>query len=144
MGEVRTILVVDDEKEVLDWLEKKLSGENYAVLRASAAKEALEKTRKSKPDLILMDIRMPVMDGIEATRQLRAMPEFSATPIIAVTAGVDPWSWEQLLEAGCSERLAKPIASNELFLMLNRYLNPTRLGERPPHAIETCADSISA
>lgn len=138
------ILVVEDNDSSLIMICALLRTRGYEADVARDGKEAVEKACALKPDLILMDIRMPVMDGIEATRQLRAMPEFSATPIIAVTAGVDPWSWEQLLEAGCSERLAKPIASNELFLMLNRYLNPTRLGERPQHSIEICADSIAA
>ncbi len=116
------LLVVEDNEANLLMICALLRTRGYDTEVARTGKEALEKAQEIHPDIILMDIRMPEMDGIEATQLLRAMPEFAETPIIAVTAGVDPWSWEQLLNAGCSERLAKPIASNALFAMLKRYV----------------------
>ena len=116
MGEVRTILVVDDEKEVLDWLEKKLSGENYAVLRASAAKEALEKTRKSKPDLILMDIVLPDMEGSDAVRILAEDPATGHVPVIFMSGIISKEDERTQLEVNVGGRLykalSKPAADN--------------------------------
>lgn len=119
----RRILVAEDNEANLIMICALLRTRGYKADVARDGKEAVEKAKALNPDLILMDIRMPVMNGIEATRQLRALPQFASTPIIAVTAGVDPWSWKQLLETGCTERLAKPISSSALFVILRRYLS---------------------
>jgi len=118
----RRILVAEDNEANLLMITALLRTRGYEAEVARNGEEAVEKARELKPDLILMDIRMPVMDGIEATRQLRVQPEFADVPIVAVTAGVDPWSWEQLLDAGCSERLAKPIVARDLVALLRRYI----------------------
>ena len=126
MGEVRTILVVDDEKEVLDWLEKKLSGENYAVLRASAAKEALEKTRKSKPDLILMDIVLPDMEGSDAVRILAEDPATGRVPVIFMSGIISKEDERTQLEINVGGRLykalSKPFEFEELLKEIKKIL----------------------
>ncbi|OGX27462.1 MAG: hypothetical protein A2705_04055 [Omnitrophica WOR_2 bacterium RIFCSPHIGHO2_01_FULL_52_10] len=125
-GAVKTILVVDDEKEVLDWLEKKLSGENYAVLRASAAKEALEKTRKSKPDLILMDIVLPDMEGSDAVRILAEDPATGRVPVIFMSGIISKEDERTQLEINVGGRLykalSKPFEFEELLKEIKKIL----------------------
>ena len=125
-GAVKTILVVDDEKEVLDWLEKKLSGENYAVLRASAAKEALEKTRKSKPDLILMDIVLPDMEGSDAVRILAEDPATGHVPVIFMSGIISKEDERTQLEVNVGGRLykalSKPFEFEELLKEIKKIL----------------------
>ena len=78
-------------------------------------------TRAHNPDLVLMDIHMPVMDGLEATRRLRELPEFADLPIIALTASVGVESVERCMEAGCTRHLAKPLQTQELFSALAEF-----------------------
>jgi len=75
-----------------------------------------------KPELIIMDISMPVMDGLEATRRLREMEEFSAVPILALTASAGEEGKAKCLDAGCTEHLPKPIQTKDLFEALSRNL----------------------
>ena len=84
--------------------------------------EAVDLAISHRPELILMDVRMPVMDGLEATRRLREMPQFADLPVIALTATVGPEAVKRCLDAGCTGHLAKPIQSEELFAVLRRYL----------------------
>ena len=84
--------------------------------------KALDLAEANDPELILMDIRMPVMDGLEATRRLRKMRKFAKVPIIALTASVGDEGRDKCLAAGCTEHLAKPIQSQELFEAMGRYL----------------------
>ena len=96
---------------VLDMLELK----NHDVAVARNGVEAVDLTQSYKPDLILMDVRMPVMDGLTATRQIRSMPEFADTPIIALTASAGMDSEEACLEAGCTLHVSKPVNSEHLY-----------------------------
>jgi CheY-like chemotaxis protein len=126
MGAVKTILVVDDEKEVLDWLEKKLSGENYAVLRASAAKEALEKTRESKPDLVLMDIVLPDMEGSDVVRTLAEDPVTKHVPVMFMSGIISREDGPAPLELNVGGRLykalGKPFEFEELLREIRKIL----------------------
>lgn len=127
MGATKTILVVDDEKEVLDWLEKKLSGENYAVLRASAAKEALEKTRKNSPDLILMDIVLPDMEGSDVVRTLAEDPMTKDVPVIFMSGIIsredDPTQLELNVGGRLYKALSKPFEFEELLREIKKILS---------------------
>jgi len=103
-----------------------LSVYDHKVYVAHNGQEAVEAAVTHEPDLILMDLRMPKVDGFEATRRLRKMAKFSRTPIIALTASVGPEIKSKCQQAGCTQHLSKPIQSKELFQTIRRYL-----GERP-------------
>ena len=107
---MRKILVVDDNPDNQDILIFRLRRMgNFELLVASNGKEALEVAARARPDLILMDLRMPVMDGYEATLLLRQTEWGKNLPIIAVTAGSTEEHREKALRVGCSDFIAKPI-----------------------------------
>lgn len=116
------ILVAEDNEVNISLIIDMLSMHGHNVAVARNGEEAIDLAKAHKPDLILMDIRMPVMDGLEATRRLRAMDDFADTPIIAVTASAGSDAEEECLAAGCTAHLAKPIQTKELFAMLERHL----------------------
>ncbi|MBM4427035.1 MAG: response regulator [Chloroflexi bacterium] len=98
----------------------------YALTIAMNGREALEKAMETQPDIILMDIQMPVMDGLEATRQLRADPHFADVPIIALTALAMNGDRERCLEAGATDYISKPVSLKKLKEMIERLLNGTK------------------
>jgi CheY-like chemotaxis protein len=104
-----TILLVEDTEDVTMMLRDYLELAGYKVVTAPDGREALTQARLVRPDLILMDIQLPVMDGYEATRQLRSEPAFKYTPIIALTALAMPSDRERCLAAGMDEYISKPI-----------------------------------
>jgi CheY-like chemotaxis protein len=107
---VRKILVVDDNRDNQDILTFRLQlMGGFEILVASNGKEALEVAARARPDLILMDLIMPVMDGYEATQALRQTEWGKNLPIIAVTAGYSEEYREKALSAGCNDFIAKPI-----------------------------------
>jgi CheY-like chemotaxis protein len=107
---VRKILVVDDNRDNQDILTFRLQlMGGFEILVASNGKEALEVAARARPDLILMDLRMPVMDGYEATQALRQTEWGKNMPIIAVTVGSTEEHREKALRVGCSDFIAKPI-----------------------------------
>jgi CheY-like chemotaxis protein len=116
------ILVVEDNEVNLALILDMLSIHDHKVIVARNGKEAIDLARRHKPELILMDILMPVMNGFEAVRALRALPETSQIPIIAVTASVAGNDREKCLFEGFSEYLAKPINSASLTTMMKRFL----------------------
>jgi two-component system alkaline phosphatase synthesis response regulator PhoP len=103
------ILIVDDEKDILDLLEYNLNKEGYAVLRASDGESALSIVQSNPVDLILLDIMMPRLDGIETCRRLREMPEGQKTYIVFLTAREEEYSEVAGFEAGADDYIAKPI-----------------------------------
>ena len=102
-----------------------LSIMKHKVVVARNGQEAIDLAKTEKPELIIMDISMPVMDGLEATRRLRELKEFSNIPILALTASAGNDGREKCLAAGCTEHLPKPIQTKELFEALGRNL-PTQ------------------
>ena len=88
------------------------------------ARVAVRKIRDHEYDVVLMDMQMPVMDGIEATKNIRAEPRFRALPIIAMTANAMAADREKCLEAGMNDHVAKPIDPDELFSALLRWIKP--------------------
>lgn len=119
-----TILVAEDNNVNLSMLLDMLSIMNHKVIIARNGQEAIDLALVNKPELIIMDISMPVMDGLEATRRLREMEEFSDTPILALTASAEAEGIEKCLAAGCTEHIPKPIQTKELFEALSRNLPP--------------------
>lgn len=108
--EAKKILVVEDNEDTREILLYRLkSMGNYEVLLASDGKEALEMATKTKPDLIIMDLKMPVMDGWEATKALRQTDWGKDLPVIALTAQAMERDEEKALSAGCDDYIAKPI-----------------------------------
>ena len=91
-----------------------LRARNYTLLKATDGEEALDMAIRERPDLIIMDIQLPKMNGLEVTRKLRQTPEFSQVPIIAITAYAMKGDEERFLEAGCDAYLSKPINTREL------------------------------
>ena len=108
------ILLAEDNMTNIVTLGEYLESHGYRVVKAYDGLEAIEKAEAHDPDVILMDIQMPTMDGMEATRRLRANPRFSATPIIALTALAMPGDWERCLAAGANEYLSKPVRLKSL------------------------------
>ncbi len=103
------ILVVDDNPENLDIFQARLATQGYEILTAKDGEEALAAAREKQPDLILLDIMMPKVDGLEVCRQLKADPTFPFTPIIMVTARADSKDIVAGLDAGGDEYLTKPV-----------------------------------
>lgn len=104
-----TILLIEDNEMNLDMLSRRLRRRGYQVLTAIDGARGLAIARDRQPDLILMDMRLPVIDGWEATRQIKASPDTAAIPVIALTAHAISGDREKALEAGCDEYEAKPI-----------------------------------
>src|SRR6202521_300374 len=116
------ILVVDDSEDMrvaLGWL---LEGAGYRVVVAADGQASLTQAKLHHPDLILMDLSLPDMDGWEAVRHLRKMPEFRSIPIIAVTAHVSPRESERAMAAGCTAHLGKPFETRVLLGEVARLL----------------------
>jgi CheY-like chemotaxis protein len=92
----------------------------YEVVRASNGKEAVEKAQTEQPALILMDLKMPLMDGLEATRQIKAQqPEL---PVIALTANAFDSDRQQAIDAGCDDFMSKPVSAAHCLQMIEKYI----------------------
>jgi CheY-like chemotaxis protein len=117
-----TILLVEDTQEVTMMLQDYLESAGFQVITALDGVEGLEQARLTHPDLILMDIQMPRIDGFEATKRLRADPEFEHTPIIALTALAMPNDRELCLAAGMDEYISKPVNLKALVKMIQSCL----------------------
>src|SRR3712207_978904 len=103
------ILVAEDTDDIRLIIRMMLENKGHRVVEAANGREAVELATSKAPDVILMDLNMPVMDGIEATRHLRHRPETSHMPIIAVTAHCGDPVWRgRAMEAGCTECVGKP------------------------------------
>ena len=104
-----TILLVDDEPDILEIVGYNLSAEGYQIITASNGLEAVKKAKKEKPQLIVMDVMMPEMDGIEACEQIRKVPELSDTIITFLTARGEDYSQVAGFDAGADDYITKPI-----------------------------------
>ena len=116
------ILLVEDNEMNRDMLSRRLARKEYEVLVAVDGKEGVEMAGSEAPDLILMDMSLPVMDGWEATRQLKASPETKAIPIIALTAHAMSGDREKAIEAGCDDYDTKPIELTRLLAKMEALL----------------------
>ncbi len=117
----KKILVVDDTEWNRDLLVQLLE-DDYEVLQAVDGEQGVKKAEKERPDLILMDLGMPVMDGWEATRKIKANGELKHIPIIAVTSHAMVGDEIHAREAGCDDYLPKPIDENELMIKIRKLL----------------------
>ncbi|HET6370493.1 MAG TPA: response regulator [Nitrospiria bacterium] len=117
----KRILLVDDSDTILVY-EKLLLGNAFELITAKNGRLALQSALQEKPDLILMDIMMPEMDGIEALRAMRAQEVIKRTPIIMVTTKSEKSRVEICYQFGCSDFINKPIDKMELLTKVNKYL----------------------
>ena len=119
---VKTILIVEDDPRNLTLFRDLLQVSGYKTIEATDGKQGIELAKTGKPDLILMDIQMPKIDGLEATRILKANATTSNIPILALTAFAMKGDEERILQAGCDGYLAKPVDIKELLKKVAKYL----------------------
>ena len=116
------ILIVEDNEEDWDMLSRRLQRRGYRVERATDGQEAVEIAAHERPDLILMDVGLPVLDGLEVTRRIRARAETQTTPIIALTAHAMSGDHDRALQAGCDDYHAKPVELARLVAQMEALL----------------------
>lgn len=121
-----TILVVDDEAPIVDLVRFTLEDADVRVVEASDGAEALVLARRIKPDLVLLDVHMPKLDGLEVCRQLRREPDFARTPIVMLTASGQQADRSSGLSAGADEYLTKPFSPLALLALVEAFLPETR------------------
>jgi CheY-like chemotaxis protein len=121
-----SVLLVEDHPANMLMIADYLEIRGFEVRAAHNGIEAIELAEAEPPDLILMDIQMPVMDGLEATRRLRAKPRFAATPIIVLTALVMPGDRQKCLDAGATDYMSKPVSLRKLAKTIEEYLRMKR------------------
>ena len=118
----RCILVVEDQEDNRQIVRDLLTTTDYEVIEAENGEEALAAIAKQQPDLILMDIQLPVMDGYEATRRIKADPALRTIPIIAVTSYALSGDEEKARAAGCDDFVPKPFSPRQLLAKIQKYL----------------------
>jgi CheY-like chemotaxis protein len=120
----KIILLVEDDEDNRDLVEFVIlkSQLNIELVTAENGKEAIDRVQNKKPDLILMDMQMPIMDGYTAVSILKEYPEYNAIPIIALTALARPEDIIRTKSIGCVEHATKPIDPDELIRVINKYL----------------------
>jgi two-component system alkaline phosphatase synthesis response regulator PhoP len=116
------ILLVDDDPDILELLEYNLAKENYQLAKAYDGKEALEIAQVFKPALIIMDVMMPIMDGIETARKIKMMPELKNTLILFLTARGEEFTEVAAFDAGAHDYIIKPIKPRALVSRINALL----------------------
>lgn len=116
------IMLAEDNEATVSVFSEYLHHRQHRVVVARNGQEAIACAIESQPDLILMDIQMPVLDGLAAIRQLRALPAFAATPIVALTALAMPGDRERCLEAGANEYMSKPVNLHELAALVEQLV----------------------
>jgi two-component system cell cycle response regulator DivK len=118
------ILVVEDTEDNRRIIRDLLSSVGYELIEAVDGAEGVAKAQQERPDLILMDIQLPVLDGYEATRQIRAVPELAKVPIIAVTSYALSGDEAKTRAAGCDGYVAKPFSPRQLLAKIREFLPP--------------------
>jgi two-component system, cell cycle response regulator DivK len=118
----KLILVVEDHEDNRQIIRDMLSATDYEIAEAENGEEALGAVARQRPDLILMDIQLPILDGYEATRRIKADPGLRTIPIIAVTSYALSGEAEKAREAGCDDYVPKPYSPRELLAKIRQYL----------------------
>ncbi len=122
------ILVVEDQEDNRTILRDLLTSVGYEILEATTGMEGVEQAKLHHPDLILMDIQLPVIDGYEATRQIKADAALAATPIVAVTSFALSGDEEKARAAGCDGYVTKPFSPRQLLATVRGYLESDASG----------------
>jgi len=133
---MKKALIVDDHPDMLDFLTSQLSMLGFSVITANNGGEGVEKAIEEKPDLILMDIIMPGMNGRVATRRIRSNPETKDIPILAITALCRESELRGCIVAGCNGYISKPFTSEELQETIQALIPASR----PENLITTLAE----
>ncbi len=126
-----TILLVDDHHDIRDLMTRQLQKRGYTVVTASNGLEAVLAVAQSTPSLILMDINMPELDGIEATLQIRAAEPDKLIPVIALTAYALQGDQARAIAAGCNAFHAKPVDFDKLFDQISELTNEPAASSQP-------------
>jgi len=126
----RTILIIEDNPLNLELASDLLEVAGYIVLRADAAEEGLQLARASKPDLVLMDVSLPGMDGLAATAALKKDPVTARIPVVALTAHAMKGDEEKAMSAGCAGYLTKPIDTRAFTSIIAGYLKASEISAR--------------
>lgn len=122
MAEQPKILIVDDEEDILEFLEYNLRKENFEVRTAGSGRRAIEIATEFRPDLIILDVMMPEMDGIETCKELRAIPNLKNTLVAFLTARNEDYSQIAGFDAGADDYISKPIKPRVLLSRINALL----------------------
>ena len=117
-----TVLLVEDTEDNRFMMRRLLEMTGYRVIEAMNGEEAVQLAKAESPQLILMDLSLPVIDGLAATRLIRKLPDFKATPIIAVSAHDSSDFQSEAIAAGCNSYVTKPIDFNELEELIGQLL----------------------
>ncbi|MDR3577075.1 MAG: response regulator [Anaerolineaceae bacterium] len=123
MVQVRAILHVEDNFENRMLVKRLLQSGGFEVLEAADADTALELVKNHTPDLILMDINMPDVDGYTLTNKIKGLPGYSKVPIVAITANVMKGDREKTIRAGCDGYIEKPIDVDHFLDTIDRFIN---------------------
>jgi len=126
MSDRKRILIVDDEKDLVDILKTRLEIEGYEILAAYDGQEGLEKAQEEKPDLILLDVMMPKMNGYQVCRLLKYDEEFQNIPVIIITARGQEQDKMTGDEVGADEYITKPFENGVLFAKIKELLGKSR------------------
>jgi two-component system alkaline phosphatase synthesis response regulator PhoP len=132
----QTILVVDDERDLLDLIEYNLKKEGFKVLKAENGEEGISKAKEHRPDLILLDIMMPKMDGLEAVEIMRKDDDLKKTPIILLTARSDEKTEIDGLNKGGDDYITKPISTTKLVSRIKAALRRFDDSEQTANKLE--------
>jgi len=119
---MKKILIADDRRQVVELVRVSLEGEDYKIVDASDGKEALKRVRLEKPDLILLDVVMPKMDGFEVCRQLKKDPQTQEIPIIMLTAKGQEVDKEKARQVGVRDYITKPFSPSALLIKIEEIL----------------------
>jgi two-component system cell cycle response regulator DivK len=118
----KRILVVDDQEDLRGVLRDLLIGSGYTVIEAADGEAAVAKANSDRPDLILMDIQMPLIDGYEATRRIKVDPDLKPIPIVAVSSFAMKGDEEKARAAGCDHYVTKPYSPIQLLRLIRGFL----------------------
>lgn len=133
----RKVLVVDDEEPILELLKYNLEGDGYEVKTVASGMAAIDVARKFLPDLVLLDIMMPVMDGVETCRRLRALPELQKTFVVFLTARDEEYSEVAGFDVGADDYITKPIKPRALLSRIKALFRRETKDDAAPDLIQS-------
>ena len=119
----KTVLIVEDNDLNLKLFEDVLAAEGFLTLSTSTGTNGVNIAREQRPDLILMDIQLPELSGLEATQRIKREEEIADIPVIAITAHALPGDERRIMAGGCSDYVAKPVMIGDLVNTVKRHLN---------------------